>query len=43
MEESKMKYIAPEMEMKNFEIEDILMSGENKPVTPGDLPDDDDF
>ena len=39
-----MKYIAPEMEMKELEVEDILMSGEEEnPTEPPkqELPDDD--
>lgn len=40
-----MKYIAPEMEMKKLEVEDILMSGQQPvvPPAPGELPDDEDF
>lgn len=37
-----MKYIAPEMEMKKLEVEDILMSVQQPvvPPKPGELPDD---
>ena len=36
MEESKMKYTAPEMEMKALDVEDIIMSTQvTPPVTDG--------
>ena len=37
-----MKYIAPEMEMKALEIDEIIMSTEQEqPPVPGELPDED--
>ena len=35
-----MKYTAPEMEMKELEVEDILMTGENSGENKGEFGDD---